>query len=297
MLNYNSRPEAGHIMTNKPVDSIKTYLRGINPGQLAVIFSLELKRCLFSKRILIPLLLASIPVILMSIWYIFNIPDEIESTLGGTSSLYATIFRAFILRLLVFFSCVAVFTRLVRGDLQEQVMHYYLLCPVKREVLLTGKYLAGVASVALCFIVSVTASYLTMFHASDPGSLEQFVLMGAGKAHLAAYLGITLLACFGYGAVFLLFGMLFKNPIIPSGIVLGLEYINFLLPPILKKFSVIFYLESLCPVPIKESIFSVAANPATVGVALLSLGLVVVIFLGISSRKFRKLEISKGGES
>ena len=47
--------------------------------------------------------------------------------------------------------------------------------------------------------------------------------MGAGKFHLASYLGIILLACFGYGAVFLLFGMLFKNPIIPSGIVLGLE--------------------------------------------------------------------------
>lgn len=284
-------------MNKQITNSITTYFRAINPGQLWAIFSLELRKCLFSKRILIPLLLASIPVILMSIWYAFSIPEEIESTLGGTSALYATIFRAFIIRLLVFFACVAVFTRLVRGDLQEQVMHYYLLCPVKREVLLTGKYLAGVASVALCFMVSVTISYLMMFHASDSGSLEQFVLMGIGKAHLAAYLGITLLACFGYGAVFLLFGMLFKNPIIPSGIVLGLEYINFLLPPVMKKFSIIFYLESLCPVPIKESIFSVAARPSSWPVALLSLGLVAGLFLAISSWKFRTLEISKGEEA
>lgn len=284
-------------MDKQITNTITTYFRDINPGQLWAVFSLELRKCLFSKRILIPLLLASIPVILMSLWYVFSIPKEIESSLGGTSALYATVFRAFILRLLVFFACVAVFTRLVRGDLQEQVIHYYLLCPVKREVLLVGRYLAGVVSVAICFMVSVTASYLMMFQASDSGSLEQFVLMGAGKAHLAAYLGITLLACFGYGAVFLLFGMLFKNPIIPSGIVLGLEYINFLLPPVMKKVSVIFYLESLCPVPIKESVFSVAADPATVGVAVLSLGLIAGVFLGISAWKFRKLEISKGGEA
>lgn len=284
-------------MNKQIINSLTTYFRGINPGQLWAVFRLELRKCLFSRRIMIPLLLASIPVILMSLWYVFSIPEEIESSLGGTSALYATVFRAFILRLLVFFACVAVFTRLVRGDLQEQVIHYYLLCPVKREVLLVGRYLAGVASVAICFMVSVTASYLMMFQASDSGSLEQFVLMGAGKAHLAAYLGITLLACFGYGAVFLLFGMLFKNPIIPSGIVLGLEYINFLLPPVMKKVSVIFYLESLCPVPIRESVFSVAADPATVGVAILSLGLVSAVFLGISAWKFRKLEISKGGEA
>ena len=283
-------------MADNITNTLTTYLRGIKPGQLWAIFVLELRRNLFSRRIMIPLLLASIPVLLMSIWSAFNVPGEIEVSLGGSSAVYATVFRAFILRLLVFFACVAVFTRLVRGDLQEQVIHYYLLCPVKREVLLVGKYLAGAAAVSLCFLVSVTASYLLFFDAAG-GGLEQFVLMGAGKAHLAAYLGITVLACFGYGAVFLLFGMLFRNPIIPSGVVLGLEYINFLLPPVMKKVSVIFYLESLCPVPIRESVFSVAADPASVGVALLSLGLVSGVFLAISAWKFRKLEISKGGEA
>lgn len=278
-------------MTNQIIHRLKTYIRGFNPSQLWAVFCLEFRKCLFSKRILIPLFLASIPVVLMGIRFLVDLPDEVVNTMGGTSALYATVFRAFILRLLVFFACVAVFTRLVRGDLQEQVMHYYLLCPVRREVLLTGKYLAGVAAVGLCFMISVTASYLMLFQAAGSGNIEQFVLLGVGKAHLASYLGITLLACFGYGAVFLLFGMLFKNPIIPSGVVLGLEYINFLLPPVMKKVSVIFYLESLCPVPIKESILSVAARPASWPVALLSLGLVALVFLGISAFKFRKLQI------
>jgi len=284
-------------MPDNIINTITTYLRSINPGQLWAIFVLELRKNLLSRRILIPLLLAAIPVVLTTIYSLVTFPDDLESNLGGTSVMYASIFRAFILRLLVFFACVAVFTRLVRGDLQEQVIHYYLLCPVKREVLLVGKYLAGVASVALCFMASVTVSYLMMFDASSSASLGQFVLMGAGKFHLASYLGIIVLACFGYGAVFLLFGMLFKNPIIPSGIILGLEYINFLLPPVMKKVSVIFYLESLCPVPIRESVLSVAADPASWPVALLSLGTVSGILLAISAWKFRKLEISKGGEA
>lgn len=278
-------------------NAITSYLAGINPAQLWTVFRLEFRRNLFSRRIMIPLLLAAIPVVLMIIWNLFKVPDEVEVGLGTKSSIYATIFRAFILRLLVFFSCVAVFTRLIRGDLQEQVIHYYLLCPIKRELLLLGKYLAGVASVALCFLISVTASYLLFFQEAGSSGLGGFVLMGAGMDHLASYLGITLLACFGYGAVFLLFGMLFKNPIVPSGVVLGLEYINFLLPPVLKKVSIIFYLESLCPVPIKESVFSVAANPASLPAALLSLGLVIGAFLGISAWKFRKLEISKGSDA
>ena len=278
-------------MTKQITTQLRNYLSGFNPVQLWAVFSLEFRKTMLSRRILIPLLLALIPIVLMSIYSLVTFPDTLERNLGGDSALYATIFRAFILRLLVFFACVAVFTRLVRGDLQEQVMHYYLLCPVRRDILLTGKYLAGVAAVAVCFMPSVTAPYLIYFHASDPGSLQQFVLLGAGKFHLLAYLGIILLACFGYGAVFLLFGMLFKNPIIPSGVVLGLEYINFLLPAVMKKASVIFYLESLCPVPIRESVFSVAADPASWPVSILSLGLLSFAFLAISAWKFKKLQI------
>ena len=148
-------------------------------------------------------------------------------------------------------------------------MHYYLLCPVKREVLLTGKYLAGVASVALCFMVSVTASYLMMFHASDSGSLEQFVLMGAGKAHLAAYLGITLLACFRLRGGIPAFRNTFQEPDHPERHCPG---------PGIHQFSTASGHEKsqryllpgvpLCPVPIKESIFSVAARPASWPVAI-----------------------------
>ena len=48
--------------------------------------------------------------------------------------------------------------------------------------------------------------------------------------------------------VLLILGLLFRNPIMPTVAVLIWESILVFLPAILKKVSVIFYLESLCPV-------------------------------------------------
>ncbi len=78
------------------------------------------------------------------------------------------------------------------------------------------------------------------------------------------YLGITALACIGYGAVFLIIGLFFRNPIIPAILIYGWEWINFLLPPLLKKLSVIHYLHSLTPVPIPEGPFACGRADARV---------------------------------
>ena len=34
-------------------------------------------------------------------------------------------------------------TRLIRGEMMERSLHYYLLAPVRREMLLLGKFIAG----------------------------------------------------------------------------------------------------------------------------------------------------------
>ena len=74
-----------------------------------------------------------------------------------------------------------------------------------------------------------------------------------GLEHAAIYLGVTVLACVGYGAFFLVAGMLFRNPILPAAAILIWEGINPFLPAVLKQFSVIYYLKSLCPVDIPSS--------------------------------------------
>jgi hypothetical protein len=68
-----------------------------------------------------------------------------------------------------------------------------------------------------------------------------------GWTDIAAYLGVTALACAGYGSIFLAAGLVFRNPIVPATVVMFWESVNIFLPASLKKISVIYYLQSLCP--------------------------------------------------
>ena len=111
--------------------------------------------------------------------------------------------------------------------------------------------------------------------------------------------GVTALACLGYGSVFLAAGLLFRNPIIPAAVVLLWESANPFLPAALKKISVIFYLQSMCPVVARPNdmpalaallLSSAEATPAVWAAG----GLVVVtmILLAVAARRARMLEIN-----
>lgn len=264
--------------------------------QVAGILSIEARRNLIGRRALFVYLLAFAPVALLAVRLILPVPERAIETIGGVSVLYAVIFRTFVLRLAVFFGCVGIFTRLIRGDMLERILHYYLLTPVRREVLIAGKYLAGVLSTGIIFGTSTVLSYVLLHAPSGWVAFEEFVIKGPGFGHLLAYVGLTILACIGYGAVFLLIGLYFRNPIIPAALILGWEYINFLLPPLLKKFSVIYYLESLCPVPVPEGSITILAQPAPAWLAIPGLLLVSAAILVVAGIRIRQMEINYSEE-
>jgi len=142
--------------------------------------------------------------------------------------------------------------------------------------------------------VSTILSFVLIYMPGGWSSFVDFLLGGVGLGHISAYVGVTLLACIGYGSLFLLTGLFFKNPIVPAGVILGWEYINFLLPPLLKKFSVIYYLESLCPVPIPTGPITILAEPAPFWFAVPGLIGVTVLVLIIAGFRIRHMEIRYG---
>ncbi|REK09188.1 MAG: hypothetical protein DWQ36_07640, partial [Acidobacteria bacterium] len=113
-------------------------------------------------------------------------------------------------------------------------------------------------------------------------------------AQLFADVSVVLLACLGYGSVFLILGLVFRNPILPAFIVLGWEALHFLLPPMLKKISVIHYLKSLIPLPMSEGPFAVVAEPPAVWVSVLGLLLLTAAVLVASSFFVRRFEVRYG---
>jgi ABC-type transport system involved in multi-copper enzyme maturation permease subunit len=210
-------------------------------------------------------------------------------SLGDVNQLFATVFQFFYLRLVVFFGCLGIFMNLFRGELLDKSLHLYFLAPVRRERVMAGKFLAGLAAALVIFCGSTALQLWLLGRQPGVGAL----------GHMAGYLGVTALACLGYGAVFLAAGLMFKNPIVPAAALLLWESVNPFLPALLKKISVIYYLTQLSPVSVTavpgvSPLFSnLIAPPASLSPAAALMGLLVLaaLILAYSARRARRLEI------
>ncbi len=214
------------------------------------------------------------------------------SDVAEATEFFAGIYQAFILRIVIFLGCVAIFGNLIRREMLDRSLHYYFLSPVRRELLVAAKYLTGLIVAFVLFSISTAVAFLLAYLPHESNAVRQLLFSGPGLGHLASYLLVTFLACVGYGAVFLVFGFFFKSPAIPALVVFGWEGIHFLLPPLLKKVSVIHYLQSLCPVPIPAGPLAVMADAPSPWVAIPGLLVLALALVTISALKIRNMEIT-----
>ena len=264
--------------------------------QTLAIMRLEIKKNFLSRRALLLYLAAGLPLALVSLLALVRPDTDEMQNIGLLGQVYAAIYGGLILRTLIFFGCAWVFMNLFRGEVVDRSLHYYFLSPVRREVLVVGKYLSGLIATTLLFCLATAGSMLILYFGLLPTEASGYFLGGAGTSHLLAYVGVTALACIGYGAVFLIVGLFFRNPIIPGLLLYGWEWINFLLPPGLKKISVIHYLTSLVPVPMSEGPFAVLAEPTPAWIAVPSLLLFTGMVLLLAGLHIRRMEISYAGD-
>ena len=263
--------------------------------QVAAIMRLDVKRNFLGRRAVLIYLLALMPIGLLSLMAILP-PAFTWADFSQYPLRFSLIYNALILRTVVFFGCAWIFMNLFRGEIVDRSLHYYFLSAVRREVLLAGKYFSGlVTSIILFTTVTVVSMFLLFFpHFFSPS--VRFFLDGPGIGQLITYAVITMLACVGYGAFFMVVGLFFRNPIIPALVLYGWEWINFLLPPLLKKISVIHYLNSLVPVPLSEGPFAVVAEPTPAWISIPGLLIMTVLVLFVASRRIRRMEISYGSD-
>jgi hypothetical protein len=127
---------------------------------------------------------------------------------------------------------------------------------------------------------------------------------GHGLSNLISYVLAAALACIGYGSVFLWAGVRYKNPLIPAAAILVWESMNGILPALLKKFSLIYWLKSICPVSIpapkgNNSILALLVfdiDPAPASMAIVNLLLLAAFVLVWAARRAQKVEIGYGTE-
>jgi hypothetical protein len=218
--------------------------------------------------------------------------------------IFAGIFQYFYLRLAIFFGCLGIFMYLFRGEMSNRTLHFWFLAPARREVLLAGKYAAGLIASAVIFGGGALLACAALLWPHDAVEVQTYWNAG-GMGHMFWYTAAAVLGCVGYGSVFLAVGLYVRNPIIPAAVLLAWEGVNGILPHGLQKMSILYYLQSLCPVPAPMEdgaptlirLLASPAAPASRPGAILGLLMLTAFVLWIASFAVRRMQISYGAEA
>ena len=264
--------------------------------QIAAIFRLEIEKNFLSRRSILIYLIALLPLFPLALLALVTPPGNEWRDFNQYSVIYSIIYNGLILRTLIFFGSAWIFMNLFRGELVDRSLHYYFLSAVRRDVLVVGKYISGLATTIILFTTTTVVAMLLLYFPHFYSQSVRYFTEGRGLGQLLTYAGITILACVGYGAFFLVVGLFVRNPIIPALLLYGWEWLNFLLPPLLKKVSVIHYLNSLVPVPVSEGPFAVVADPTPAWIAVPSMLVVTIVVLVIAAYRIRHMEIRYGSD-
>src|SRR6267142_7118907 len=170
--------------------------------QVRAIFRLEIEKNFLGRRSILLYLLALIPIVPLALLAPFTPPGREWLDFNQYSMIFAIYYGGLILRTIVFFGCAWIFMNLFRGDIIDRSLHFYFLSPVRREVLVVGKYVSGLATSIILFTATTIVSMLLLYLPHFYSESTRYFLDGQGLVQLLTYSGITILACVGYGAFF-----------------------------------------------------------------------------------------------
>src|SRR5881296_3556432 len=145
--------------------------------QIGVVAGFEMRKFRAGRKWFFPLLLAAAPVSLVSLLLIFDPRPPSNSQI---TQVFAVMFQTFMLRLMILFGCALVFAHLYRGDMVTRTIHFYLLTPVRREVLVAGKYLAGLLITSVLYGASVGIANILIHSANGQAVAEAHFFGGPG---------------------------------------------------------------------------------------------------------------------
>lgn len=268
-------------------------------SQISVLVRNEVRRNLFTRRRAWIYLLALVPVLMIMAHTIFDRNNIKSAQIEEDTQVLAGIVQLYYFRLGIFFACMGIFTWLFRGEMVERTLHYQFLVPVRREILVVGKFLAG-ASIAIALFEAAVLACFYLMYVRFGSAGKSYVFDGPGLSQLWAYLLVTALACLGYGAVFLALSLLFRNPIIPGVVIMGWEAIAPIFPAWAQRLSVTFYLKHLCPVSLPITgplaIFTIVAEPVSPFIAVLGLLTLTIAILVLCCFLIHRMEITYTAE-
>ena len=264
--------------------------------QLVAITQLELRRTALSTRSALAYLLAALPLLAVAVMTISYIFSETPAV-GFGAARYANIFATFVLRFVTFIGSLVLFSGLIRREIQDRSLHYYFLAPLRRETVLVGKYAAAAITGMLLFCGATLGSLILLFIPHGVSESMEYIFQGPGLLQIFSYLAIVAFGVLAYGALFMTLGLFLKNPIIPALGLFLLEFANPWLPAVLKKLSIVYYLDSMLPLRTETArLFAVQADPAPIWLAVIVLLALAAGLVALATTRVRAMELSYGTE-
>ncbi|MFN7975729.1 MAG: hypothetical protein U0166_25880 [Acidobacteriota bacterium] len=261
--------------------------------QIGAVVGLEARRNLAGRQAIGLYVLAVMP---MGPALSFLLPDNPRVPLEEIPMLFAKLFQGAYLPFLTFFACASIFSDLFRRDIVQKSLHYWLLAPIRREVLALGKLAGAMLTVIVVFELSTLGTYMSYYVPYGSEIMERQLLSRTSLHALGAYLLTTAVAVVSYSVLFFAIGLCFKSPIIPGLIIWLWESVNNFLPSVLKCFSLIYYLKALLPVEVHEDIFALSSDPPTPWLSAAGLLVFALVCMTVAVFQVRKLEVSYAAE-
>jgi ABC-type transport system involved in multi-copper enzyme maturation permease subunit len=263
-------------------------------AQLRGVMRLELRKSLLGRGALPTYFIGLLPIVpvafSMLVFSLTGVPSELRSG-SGAIVIFMIVFEA-ILRFIVFIGCTWVFMNLFRGEVIDRSLHYYFLTPIRREILVAGKFLAGWLTTVIVLGGSTVICFLIVYGYLGHGGTS----VGSSLGLMLRYVGVIALACLGYGAVFMVVGLFLRTLVVPALIIFLIEGANTFLPSALKKISVIYYLQGLRPAPPTDLPVQILTEPVSAWVAIPGFILFTAVTLVVAALRIRRMEIAYGND-
>lgn len=204
---------------------------------IKVIFTITLRQTIRSKKNIFMLIAAYLPVLLAIYFRVF-----IKDSPAGPENVISAVMR-FYLQFLSALVALFYATSLVADEIDNKTITFLFTRPVRKYAIIAGKFLAYLLEVFLILIPSMALTYF-IIAAGNGISTKPILSLG----HFGGQVGVIMLALAAYGAIFTFFGAWWKRPVVLGLLfAFGWEKIIFLVPGIVRRFSVIHYLNSLFP--------------------------------------------------
>ena len=201
------------------------------------VFDLALDGMVWSRRSVAMAVLLALPIVLAVVFRIV-----LRSDLGvriPPSDFYGALVTFYYLRFALPVAALFYATALIADEVDGKTLTFLITRPVRRSAILLGKFAAYVVTTLTLALPAAVVTFFLLATANGWGGI------GGRVSDLFRDVGVMALALLAYGALFTLFGVLLRRPVIPGLLFIFVWELLANLPGYMPRVTLTAWLRSL----------------------------------------------------